>query len=160
MRRGLSLLLVTAGALGVAACASPVGPPEVTFFAASKSIAAKPTQYCDVKVENCQADPKAAAVLRVPKGQEVTISVDPRIGQTPWQVVFRYRQPDNGRIDGRSEVFAPNKQLAYTLKLPEATSQLETIEVHQFGAAISANTEGGVSFGTRGTWVVSVDDRG
>ncbi|WHT20001.1 DUF2771 family protein [Crossiella sp. CA-258035] len=160
MHKGLSLLLAAAALSGVAACAAPVGPPEVTLFAAGKSIAVKPSQYCDVKVENCQADPKAAGVLRVPKGQEVKISVDPRIGETPWQVVFRYRKPDNGKVDGRSEAFAPNKTLAYTLKLPEADAQLETIEVHQYGAAISANTEGGVSFGTRGTWVISVDDRG
>lgn len=148
---------------GVAACAAPVGPPEVTLFAAGKSIAVKPTQYCDVKVENCQADAKAAGVLRVPKGQEVKVSVDPRIGETPWQVAFRYRLPGaKDAMAGRSEVMRPptNAQLAYTLKLPDKDAQLETIEVHQFGAALAANTEGGFNTLVRGTWVVSIDDRG
>ncbi|MBP2475017.1 hypothetical protein JOF53_003889 [Crossiella equi] len=162
MRKEVSLLLVTGAVLAVGACA-PAEDPKVTFFAAGKSVEVSPTQYCDVKVENCKAKADAAGALRVPTGQEVKVSVDPRIGETPWQVVFRYRQQGDepGKsVDGRSEVFAPGKQLAYSLKLPEATSQLETVEVHQFGAALSARDDGGFDFGTRGTWVLSVDDRG
>ncbi|MCP2259521.1 Protein of unknown function (DUF2771) [Streptoalloteichus tenebrarius] len=150
--------MLAAAGLAVAGCSAPP-KPEVTFYAAGHSVAVRPTQHCDENVENCSADPDAAAVLRVPAGRPLQISVDDGVAATPWQVVFRYRVPGGERVDGRSEVFAPDKQFAYTLRLPEEGAQLETVEVHQFGAVLFQRVDGGIDFPTRATWVLSVDDR-
>ncbi|MFB9908876.1 DUF2771 family protein [Allokutzneria oryzae] len=158
MRRGLALLLAAAGAT-LAGCAAPT-PPNVTFYAAGKTAVTGPAQHCDVLVENCTADTEAHAVLRVPPGKPLQISVDSHIGETPWQVVFRYRDAAGTPIEGRSAVFfGESQRLAYTLRLPTDTAQLETVEIQQFGGVLAARQDGGVDFVTRGTWVLSVDDR-
>ncbi|SHE80043.1 Protein of unknown function [Streptoalloteichus hindustanus] len=151
-------MLMAAVGLAVAGCSAPP-KPEVTFFSAGRSVATGPSQHCDERVENCTADPDAVAALRVPADRPLQISVDDSVAATPWQVVFRYRLPNGDRVDGRSEVFPPDKQFAYTLRLPERGAQLETAEVHQFGAVLFQRVDGGVDFPTRATWVLSVDDR-
>ena len=157
MRR-FALLLAAAG-VTLAGCAAPA-PPTVTFYAAGKTVVTGPAQHCDVQVENCSADPDAHAVLRVPPGSPLQISVDSHVGETPWQVVFRYRDAAGTPIEGRSAVFyGESKRLAYTLRLPATSAQLETVEIQQFGGVLAARQDGGVDFITRGTWVLSVDDR-
>jgi hypothetical protein len=151
-------LLTAMGAVMVAGCSEPAPPPEVTFAADGSTVTARPTQYCDVNVQDCQADPKAAVTLRVPPGQPLEVSVPGSVSEAPWQVVFRYRSKDGTSAQARSTVFAAGERSAYTLRLPEEQAQLETVEVQQFGAAMVPR-EDGVDFATRATWVLSVDDR-
>ena len=155
-----------AGALAVfavllaGACSSDDGAaPEVSFAAAGSTVLARPTQLCDVQVRDCTADPKAAVVLRVPPGQSVQISVPKAIGETPWLVVFGYRTKAGEKVNARSDLFASNERQSYTLTLPTADDQLETVEVQQISGTLVQGEEG-VDFPTRGTWVLSVDDRG
>jgi Protein of unknown function (DUF2771) len=133
-------------------------PPMVTFAAAGSSVTAGPTQRCDVQVSTCTAAPAAAVVLRVPPGQPVQISVPKQISETPWLVVFGYRTAGGEHVNARSDVFASNERQAYMLILPAADDQLETVEVQQLGGTLIPGKEG-VDFPTRGTWVLSVDDR-
>jgi hypothetical protein len=133
-------------------------PPEVTFAAGGSAVAAGPTQYCDVNVQDCEADGGAAVTLRVPPGQPVQVSVPAAVSEAPWQVVFRYRTADGTRTQARSTVFAAGQRTEYKLELPAPDAQLETVEVQQFGAAMVPR-EDGVDFATRATWVLSVDDR-
>ncbi|WP_229686111.1 DUF2771 family protein [Longimycelium tulufanense] len=158
MLRRWTLVLVAGVGLLAASCSAPPRP-EVSFFANNRTVAVGPTQFCDENLENCGADPQAEAVLRVPAGKPLQISVAKEIAAAPWQVVFRYRLPGGERVDGRSEVFRPGEQLAYSLRLPEAGAQLETAEIHQFGAVMLQRPDGGVDFPARATWVLSVDDR-
>lgn len=151
--------MATAATALLAACSStPDTPPEVTFAAAGNTVVARPTQLCDVEVKNCTADPGAAVVLRVPPGQPVTIAVPEAIGETPWLVVFGYRTKAGDRVNARSDLFASNERRDFTLTVPEPDAQLETVEVQQLGGAVMP-TEQGLDFPTRGTWVLSVDDR-
>ena len=155
------LIAAAAIAMLATACSGADGteaPPEVTFAAAGGTAVARPTQLCDVHVQNCTADPKAAVVLRVPPGQPVEISVPQAIGQTPWLVVFGYRTKSGEKVNARSDLFASNERTAYTLTLPEPDDQLETVEVQQISGTF-VPSEDGVEFPTRGTWVLSVDDR-
>ena len=133
-------------------------PPQITFTAAGSTATARPTQLCDVEVRSCTADPAAAVVLRVPPGQPLEISVPEAVGETPWLVVFGYRTKSGEQVDARSDVFAGNERQAYTLTLPGAEDQLETVEVQQIAGTVVAGQDG-VEFPTRGTWVLSVDDR-
>ncbi|MBB5924020.1 hypothetical protein FHR81_005097 [Actinoalloteichus hoggarensis] len=143
--------------LTVAGCAAPA-TPRVSFYADRETIHVEPAQLCDAQLTECSVNEAAVGVLRVPPGAPLQISVPHHVGDTPWQVVFRYRV-DGEVVDGRSEVFAPEERLAYTLRLPEADAQLEAVEVQRFGAVLVEDPETGVGFITSGIWVLSVDDR-
>lgn len=148
----LTMLAVTTG------CSSDDDPPQVTFAVDGSSVVARPTQLCDVSVQDCTADPGAAVVLRVPPGKPVDITVPDAVGETPWLVVFGYRTGTGEKVSARSDLFASNERTEYTLTLPATADQLETVEVQQLGGTFIPG-EAGVEFPTRATWVLSVDDR-
>jgi hypothetical protein len=154
----MAMLLVGVLAASVAACSGGDSPTEVIFAAGDFSVAARPTQLCDVSVQNCTADPAAAVVLRVPPGQALRISVPDPVAATPWLVVFRYRTAAGERAQARSQLFGAGAQHEYTLTTPAPQDQLETVEVQQIGGALAPGDEG-VDFVSRATWVLSVDDR-
>ncbi|WP_245588682.1 MULTISPECIES: DUF2771 family protein [Actinoalloteichus] len=143
--------------LAVAGCASPT-VPAVSFYAAGETARTGPAQHCDVLIEECSVDPEAVAELRVPPGYPLQVSVPGEVGDAPWQVTFRYRE-DGEEVEARSPVFPPGERQAYTLRLPDDAAQLETVEIQEFSAVLVEDPEGGVGFITRGTWVLSVDDR-
>ncbi|MCP2169287.1 Protein of unknown function (DUF2771) [Goodfellowiella coeruleoviolacea] len=154
------MLFSAAGLVLVAGCAAaPL--PEVTFYAAGTTITVHPTQHCDVKVEQCAApDPNAEGRLRVPAGRPLQISVPAEVAQAPWQVVFSYHDANGTpQPDSRSDVFPAGERYAYTLTLPNPTDQLDTVEVHQYGAAVQVSETGEAEFLTRSTWVLSVTDQ-
>ena len=152
MRRRLVLAAV---ALLAAGCGSGT-PPEVTFAAAGTSVAARPTQYCDLKLTDCTGDPAAPVVLTVPVGTPLKVTVPHEIAATPWQVVFSYRDAGGAQTDGRSPVFAPNAQSDYTLELPAPEDRLVGAQVQQFGPPPQANAETGeIEFPIRASWVLS-----
>ncbi|GAA1350580.1 DUF2771 family protein [Saccharothrix algeriensis] len=157
MRRVLPFLLLPV----VAACAAPADP-EVTFHADGRTVTVRPTQYCDLKSENCAVDPRAAGVLRVRPGKPVQISVPGELAGTAWSVKFTYRNARGEPQEPlRSRLFTDrDPRYAYTLVLPERDDQLESVEVQQYGSRIEAGSTGAFDFVARGTWVLSVDDRG
>lgn len=155
MRR---LVLLCALAALLAGCGGGA-PPEVTFAAGAASVVAKPTQYCDVKLQDCQSDANAPVRLAVPAGTALKVTVPEAISSTPWQVVFTYRSANGSRTDGRSPVLTPDRHPEYTLQLPAATDALVTAEVQQYGPPPQANTETGeIEFPIRATWVLNTSD--
>ena len=153
MRR---LVLLCALAALLAGCGGSSAPPEVTFAAGATSVAAKPTQYCDVKLQDCQSDANAPVRLAVPAGTALKVTVPEEISSTPWQVVFTYRSANGSRTDGRSPVLTPDRHPDYTLQLPAATDALVTAEVQQYGPPPQANAETGeIEFPIRATWVLN-----
>ncbi|WP_433267854.1 DUF2771 family protein [Actinosynnema sp. CS-041913] len=156
MRRVLPFLLL----LVVAGCAAPTSP-EVTFHADGKTVNVKPTQYCDVKSENCTADSRAAGVLRVRPGKPVQISVPGDLAETAWSVKFTYRNARGEPQEPlRSKLFTErDPKYAYTLVLPNPDDRLESVEVQQYGSRIESSTTGAFDFVARGTWILSVEDR-
>ena len=152
MRR-LALLCAVAALL--AGCGGAT-PPEVTFVAGATSVVAKPTQYCDLKLQDCQSDANAPVRLAVPAGTALKVTVPEEISSTPWQVVFTYRSANGDRTDGRSPVLTPDQHPDYTLQLPAATDALVTAEVQQYGPPPQANAETGeIEFPIRATWVLN-----
>ena len=152
MRR---LVLLCATAALLAGCGSG-GPPEVTFAAGAASVVAKPTQYCDLKLQDCQSDANAPVRLAVPAGTPLRVSVPSEISSTPWQVVFTYRSANGSQTDGRSPVLTPDRHPDYTLQLPAPTDALVTAEVQQYGPPPQANAATGeLEFPIRATWVLT-----
>ncbi|MEU4800955.1 DUF2771 family protein [Actinosynnema sp. NPDC023587] len=156
MRRVLPILPL----LVVAGCAMPQNP-EVTFYADGKAVNVHPTQYCDVRSEDCQVDAQATGVLKIRPGKPVQISVPGDLAKSAWSVKFTYRNAQGDQQEPlRSKLFTErDPQYAYTLVLPNPDDQLESVEVQQYGSRIEAGTTGALDFVARGTWVLSVDDR-
>jgi hypothetical protein len=149
------LVLLCALAALLAGCGGSA-PPEVTFSAGAASVVAKPTQYCDLRLENCQSDANAPVRLAVPAGTPLKVTVPNEISSTPWQVVFSYRSANGSQTDGRSPVLTPDQHPDYTLQLPAATDALVTAEVQQYGPPPQTNAETGeIEFPIRATWVLN-----
>jgi len=154
-------VLIPASLLVLAGCAAAPTNPEVTFYADGEAINVRPSQYCDLRSENCDVDPDAVGVLRVRPGKPVQISVPGDLADTAWSVKFTYRDAQGRPQEPlRSKLFTSREpRFAYTLVLPGPDDQLESVEVQQYGARIEAGTAGAFDFVARGTWVLSVDDR-
>jgi len=157
---GVAVLVVVAAVvvLVVRATSGPSSPGDVTFGAGGAGVEVGASQFCDVQVTECGADPAAAGVLRVAPNTPLTVSVPEEVASTPWQLAFTFRDAAGAVQQGRSPVFAPGTSPAFTLVLPTAADQLESAEVQQYGARISQGPNG-LEFATRATWVLSVDDR-
>jgi hypothetical protein len=152
VRRRLPLVLaavvVTAGCSG--------DPPEVTFAAAGASVTARPAQYCDVKLTECEDDAVAPVRLAVPAGTPLQVTVPDGVSDAPWHVVFSYRSASGEQVDARSPLFAADERDDYVLELPAPTDALVTAQVQQFGAAPAVNPETGeVEFPVRASWVLT-----
>ena len=147
-------VLLAAGLLA-AGCGSST-PPTVTFGNGGATVTAKPTQYCDLKLQDCQSDANAPVTLAVPAGAAVTVTVPKDVSDAPWQVVFTYRSANGTQTDGRSPVLAPGQHPDYRLVLPATTDRLLTAQVQQYGPAPQANAETGeVDFPIRGSWILN-----
>jgi hypothetical protein len=168
------LLALPVAALILAGCAGreapppapDTTPPQVRFAVGETSAVARPTQYCDLRLTDCTADPAAPVALPVPPDTPVVVTVPPEIAETPWQVVFSYRDTTGAQVDERSPVFPPNApglELApdeqsryWTLQLPTPDAQLVTAEVQQYGPPPVANPETGeIDFPIRASWVLT-----
>lgn len=151
-----SRLLPVLGAVAVVAGCAAGPPPQVTFRAGSASVTARPTQFCDLELQNCQGDTNAPVQLVVPIGTSLAVMVPQEVSSAPWQVVFSYRSADGTETDGRSPVLAPDQHPDYTLVLPTATDRLLTAQVQQYGPAPRANAQtGGLDFLIRASWVLT-----
>lgn len=143
----LSALLVTGCGGGA--------PPEVTFAAAGTEASARPAQYCDVALTECSDDAAAPVELGVPPGTPVTVEVPDEVAETPWTVVFSYRDGTGAQVDERSAVFPPGRE-SFTLTLPGAADQLLTAEVQQIGAPQADPATGEILYPARASWVLLV----
>ena len=153
MRR---LVLLCALIALLSGCGGSATPPAVTFSAGAASVVAKPTQYCDLKLQNCQSDANAPVRLRVPAGTALKVTVPNEISSTPWQVVFTYRSANGSQTDGRSPVLTPGQHPDYTLALPAVTDVLVTAQVQEYGPPPQANAETGeIEFPIRASWILN-----
>jgi hypothetical protein len=147
------LPLPVAALLLAAGCSS--APPQVTFAAGAATAVAQPTQYCDLRLEDCSADPAAPAELPVPAGTPLQVTVPEEVSSAPWHVVFRYTDAAGTEVDRRSPLFAAGEQTDYTLELPEPTDRLVEAQVQQFGPAPAIDeATGTLEFPTRASWVL------
>jgi len=152
------VVVVVVVVLVARATAGPSSPGDVVFAAGGQSATAGASQFCDVHVTECAADPEAVAVLPVPPNTPLAVTVPEEVASTPWQLAFTFRDAAGATQRGRSPVFAPGTAPGFTLVLPAASDQLTSAEVQQYGARISEGPNG-LEFATRATWVLSVDDR-
>lgn len=154
----LVVVVVVVVVLVVRATSGPSSPGDVTFAAGGAATSVGAGQFCDVAVTECDGDPEAVAVLRVPPNTPLAVTVPEEVASTPWQLAFTFRDAAGATQQGRSPVFPPGSTPTFTLVLPAASDQLTSAEVQQYGARITQGPNG-LEFATRATWVLSVDDR-
>ncbi len=117
---------------------------------------AGPTQYCNLEFTDCRNDAAAPVELPVPPGTALQVEVPDEIAETPWQVVFSYRDAAGAQADGRSPVFAADERRDYALQLPTPTDRLLTAQVQQYGPPPQANPDTGeIEFPIRASWVLT-----
>ncbi|MGI9001040.1 MAG: DUF2771 family protein [Pseudonocardia sp.] len=139
----------------VAGCGSDA-PPEVRFAAGDASVGARPAQYCDLKLTDCRSDTTAPVTLAVPPDTPLRIEVPDAVAETPWVVVFSYRNASDEQVNQRSPLFTAGARTEYALELPTAQDRLLTAEVQQLGPPPQANAKtGAIEFPTRATWVLT-----
>ncbi|MET0234776.1 MAG: DUF2771 family protein [Kibdelosporangium sp.] len=153
MRR-IAIASLVAGGLLLAGCSAP-HPPEVTFFADGTTIRLNPTQYCKPRSEQCDGFPEAKGSMQVPGGKPLNISVPSQVAAAPWVVVFKYRAADGSAQQGRTSIFKPDEQHAYTLHLPTAGDQLTDVEVQRI-TNVTAGANNELLFVTDASWVLQV----
>ncbi|MDR7301510.1 DUF2771 family protein [Haloactinomyces albus] len=149
----------------MAGCSVP-DQPRTTFYSHGESVRVAPIRYCNPQGRECSnPNPQAVEDLVVPSGAPLQISVPEEVSAAPWQVVFRYRTDDGSLAEGRSPVFTPGQQHAYTLRFPRneapqrgesSGARLERVEVQRYSASLTLGPEGGVQFGIGGSWAVDV----
>lgn len=143
------LLLLLAG------CGSD-DPPHVTFGAGGDTVQAAPTQYCNLEFTDCRNDATAPVELRVAPGSPLRVVLPSAIADTPWQVVFTYRDAAGAQADGRTPVFAAGARSDYDLQLPTPTDRLLTAQVQQYGPPPAPDPETGeIQFPIRASWVLT-----
>ncbi|GLZ34325.1 hypothetical protein Lesp02_65120 [Lentzea sp. NBRC 105346] len=153
MRRVLTVL--ACAALVLTGCGTP-HDPEVTFYAAGKTIRVTPSYYCDLRGGNCVQ--KQAASMKVPAGKPVQISVPGQLADGRWEVVYSYLDPvsptKSDLVGKQSEtLLGRGKDYTYTVTVPRPVNQLVRIEVHEAAAAVLADG----SLATRGVWIVDIE---
>ena len=150
------VLPLLAATMLLAGCGADEGPPKVTFAVGEASVVAGPTQYCDLALTDCRNDAAAPVQLRVAPGSPLRIEVPDEIAETPWQVIFTYRDSAGAQTDGRSSVLAPNEHSDYALELPAPTDRLLTAQVQQYGPPPQENEQTGeIEFPIRASWVLT-----
>jgi hypothetical protein len=149
------LLPAVAAVMMLAGCGSDP-PPQVTFAAGGASVVARPAQYCDIELADCVGDATAPVELPVPAGSPLQVTVPDAIAQTPWQVVFSYRDAAGTQTDQRSPVFAPAERSNWTLELVTPADRLLTAQVQQYGPPPRINPDTGeIEFPIRASWVLN-----
>lgn len=144
-------VLALLAAFLIAGCGSG-GPPEITFAAGAATTVATPTQYCEDDFLTCTNDPAAPVDLAVPAGTPLVVGVPEAVQETPWQLVYTYRDGAGEQVDERSTVLVD--QPGYTLELPP-DARLITAQVQQYGPPPVVDPESGeVEFPTRSSWVL------
>jgi hypothetical protein len=147
-------------ALLLAACSNPPPPkPEVTFTVDGQTISARPFLYCDVMVNKCDRDNGAQAKLKVPQGKQVNVAVPKDVAESPWSVVIEYKTAAGEQKDPQTvATFVPNERHDYTVQLPAAGDQLQTVEIKQAGAKQDpAAAAGDIQLLARAVWSLQVE---
>ena len=160
LRRALPAALA-ATALLLSGCTAP--RPSVTFFGDRAAVNVDPELWCEVDMSAltvaCPPSPDAGndGHLTIGPDRSVQIDVPSAIGDTPWLVVFEYRDAAGRAQNGRSEVFTDDR-LTYRLPGLGTGSQLTRVEV-QSGLVPTETADGSTAITASRTWALVVAPR-
>jgi hypothetical protein len=152
---------MAASAALLAGCSSdPPEPPrpEVTFGMDGQTVSARPFLYCDVMVTKCDRDNGAQVSLKVPPGKGITVTVPGDVAESPWSVVVQYRTAAGEQKDPETvATFVPKERGDYTVTVPGAGDQLQTVEIKQAGAKQDPAATSDIQLLARAVWSLQVE---
>jgi hypothetical protein len=153
-----SRLLVLVAVLATA-CSDPPPPlPQVSFSVDGSTVSARPFLHCDVMVTKCDKDNDALAKMRVPSGKQVRITVPGEVAESPWSVVIQYKTAAGEQKDPETvATFVPNERHDYTVALPSAADQLQTVEIKQASAKQEPGATSDIQLLARAVWSLQVE---
>ncbi len=152
---------VAAVSVLVSGCTAP--RPVVTFYGNRTSAVAQADFWCTVDTAaltvSCPPEPDNSkdANLTMTAGQPLQINVPSEIGDTPWVVVFQYRDGAGKSQSGRTEIFTDSR-LSFTLPSLGAGAQLSRVEV-QAGLVPTQDAGGAAAITASRTWVLIVNSK-
>jgi hypothetical protein len=151
--------MAVAAAVLLAACSEEAPPkPEVTFAVDGQTVSARPFLYCDVLVTKCDRDDGAQSTMRVPPGKPVLITVPGEVAEAPWSVVIEYKTAAGEQKNPETvATFVPNERRDFTVTLPGAADQLQTIEVKQASAKQEPGATDEIQLLARAVWSMRVE---
>jgi hypothetical protein len=141
VRHTMTFALVGMGLVLTGCANQPSTPPEITFVAKDKTVAAKPFRYCNVEVTECTEDRNAVAYLTLPAGATVEVRVPDDVAATPWSVTIGYVTATGEQKDQMVGVFTKGDRETFTAQAPAPGDSLTTVEVKQAGGRLE--DEGG-----------------
>ncbi len=154
-------LAVLVLALALAGCSRDTAVTAVTVSAGPVSVALPVSASCAAPSGatelTCRGDENDAGAphLALAPGTPLAISVPSDVGDTPWVIVFSYRDAQGRQQQGdRTPVFPAKQRYSYDLKPPKG-AQLTRLEVQSLIAA--PTRDGGVEFPAVRTWVLVID---
>jgi uncharacterized protein DUF2771 len=143
----------------LAGCSASAPPkPEVRFSVDGQTVSARPFLYCDVLVTKCDQDNGAQAKLKIAPGKQVSVAVPNEVAEAPWSVVVEYRTAAGEQKQPETvATFVPNERHDYTVALPAAGDQLQTVEIKQAGAKQDpAAAAGEIQLLARAVWSLQI----
>lgn len=154
----MKLAFLIAAALLVAGCSDSAPPkPEVKFTVDGQTVSARPFLYCDVMVTKCDRDTAAQTKLTVPPGKQVVVAVPKDVAESPWSVVIEYKTAAGEQKEPETvATFVPNERSDYTIQLPNAGDQLQTVEVKQASAKQDPNATSDIQLLARAVWSLQI----
>jgi hypothetical protein len=156
----VAALCTVLATLLVTGCSDPPAPlPQVSFEVDGAAVSARPFLHCDVMLTKCDKDDGAPARMRVPPGKQVKVTVPGDVAESPWSVAIQYKTAAGEQKDPQTvATFVPNERHDYTVSLPGAGDQLQTVEVKQAGAKQDpAATNGDVQLLARAVWSLQIE---
>lgn len=147
----------------IAGCASSGHVQQVTVTAGSATVTLPAALTCATTPDGsglmCDdgENDDDAPHLRLAPGTPLDISVPTAVGDTPWVIVFAYRDAKGAAQKDRTAVFPAKDRYSYHLT-PPSGAQLTRLEVQSLYAAPA--TDGSLEFPAVQTWVLVIDPAG
>lgn len=108
-------------------------PPQVTAYAAGTSVAANPTQYCNLYLEDCVE--QEITTLDVPAGYPLQLSLPAEISDAPWRLIVVYGDTETGQTYLDGVMFESGAQRAVTVP-SDPSMQLLGVEIQLPSAVV------------------------
>jgi hypothetical protein len=156
----LRFLIIPLACVTLAACSDDPPPPrpEVTFEVDGNKVSTRPFQYCDVMVTQCDRENGAQAKMKVPPGKPLVVTVPGDVAESPWSVVVQYRTAAGEQKQPETvATFVPKEKNSYTVQLPNAGDQLQTVEIKQAGAKQEPGATSEIQLLARAVWSLQVE---
>jgi hypothetical protein len=111
--------------------------PQITAYAYGETITVEPAQYCGFDLKECtQGD---LAMLDVPAGMPLQLSLPKEIADAPWRLVMVYQGPD-GELVPQERYYRSGEADAVTVVSNRTPAwQLNGVEVQLPSAVVDEN---------------------